>query len=147
MTENPNIDVVQRCYAAFNRGDIEGLINLCSDDVTWGIDSVSILPWTGVRNGKEGVRQFFQKVDEGIEFRVFKVHDLAAVGSNVYAQVDTVWLAKATGNEVRQTEVHVFQVRNGKLASFRAYYDTLGEQQAMERRRQPPRVGSPSAPQ
>lgn len=138
MAENPNIEVVQRCYAAFDRGDIEGLVNLCGDDVTWGIDSVSNLPWTGVRRGRSGVREFFQKVDEGIEFRAFKVHDLGAAGPYVYAQVDIAWVARATGVETKWTEVHVFQLRDGRIVGFRCYYDTLGEQQAMERRASKP---------
>lgn len=142
MAENPNIELVQRCYAAFNRGDIEGLINLCSEDVSWGIDSVSTAPWNGVRRGKEGVREFFQKVNEGMEFRSFKVHDLAATGSYVYALVDLEWVAKTTGVQSRWTEVHVMQARDGKITSFRAYFDTLAEQQALERR-----VSKPGRPQ
>lgn len=142
MAENPNIELVQRCYAAFNRGDIEGLINLCSEDVSWGIDSVSSAPWSGVRRGKEGVREFFQKVNEGMEFRAFNVRDFAAAGSCVYAQVDLEWVAKSTGVTSRWTEVHVMQARDGKITSFRAYFDTLGEQQALERR-----VSKPGRPQ
>jgi ketosteroid isomerase-like protein len=57
MSAQENVQVVQRAYAAFSRGDIPALLNTLTEDVEWFIPGPpQILPYAGQRRGREGSR-------------------------------------------------------------------------------------------
>ena len=59
MSEQQNLDVVQHVYAAFGRGDIEGIIDLMDPQVCWITPGPPDMPSAGTRYGHAAVREFF----------------------------------------------------------------------------------------
>lgn len=127
MTEAQNTANVQEMYAAFGRGDIATLLDHCTDDIVWnGVYGCGPqVPQAGERRGKAAVAEFFKQVAETEKFEALEPRDFITTGDIV------VTLGHYTG----QTHVGkrfdgdfamVFHMRDGKVARFQEFCDSLG---------------------
>ena len=119
-----NVDVVQETYEAVGRGDIPALLDLLTDDVEWTLQGPSVIPFAGTRRGREGVAQFFSLVGETLEFQQFEPREFVAQGNTVVVVGYERNLIKPTGRTFEQEWAHVYTLRDGKIAKFRALEDT-----------------------
>ncbi len=125
MTEQQNVQKLQEMYAAFGRGDIATLIDNVTEDVTWGVETVATdVPWYSVRNGREGVAEFFDLLGREVEFTKFQPTSFMASGDEVAVTVDYDFRFRKNGNGMPVGVMHRFRLRDGKVSSFRAYEDT-----------------------
>src|SRR6266487_624947 len=60
-----DLAAVRAAYDAFDRGDVEALLGLLSHNVAW--HAPEVLPWGGTRHGLDGVRTYFDLLDEHVE--------------------------------------------------------------------------------
>lgn len=52
MTEQDKVEIIKQGYAAFQKGDIQTLLNLCAEDVEFRHPmSTAIWPWAGGGRG------------------------------------------------------------------------------------------------
>ena len=119
-----NADVVQETYEAVGRGDIPVVLDLLTDDVEWTLQGPSAIPFAGTRRGREGVAEFFSLVGENLEFQQFEPHEFVAQGDTVTVLGYERSLIKPTGRTLEQEWAHVYTLRDGKIAKFRAFEDT-----------------------
>jgi uncharacterized protein len=125
MSEQQNTQLVQQAYAAFKRGDINGVLNIMADDVVWFLPGPpDIIPVTGQRRGKNQVAQFFAKLSETQEPEEFEPKQFIAQGDTVVSLGHYRWKVKATGRRFESDFAHVFTIRNGKVTNFHEYFDT-----------------------
>lgn len=112
-TAHQNEILLRMAYDAQARGDIDAYIDLLSDDVVLHIPGRSRI--AGDHGGKEEVRRHFAEVAalSGGTFRT-QVHDVLAGEEHVVGLVDA--RAERDGQMVAMPRVHVWHVRNGKLA-------------------------------
>jgi hypothetical protein len=132
----PNhVETVKSIYAAFGRGDVGAILDLCSDDVTWGIDSVAAgdVPPYGIFRGKQGVAKFFAAWAETADFHVFEPSSFAPVGDHVFNTLTYQVAVKATGKRVDNTSAQHWAFSNGKLVLWRGYEDTAKTRDAFRR--------------
>jgi ketosteroid isomerase-like protein len=123
MSTEESLRVVKDGYAAFGRGDIQGLLGILSDDVEWHIPGEG-LPLSGTHRGRDGVGQFFQKLAEDSEILAFEPREFVAQAEHVAVIGWERVKIKATNRTVELNWVMVFTVRGGKIARFREYTDT-----------------------
>ncbi len=122
---NANIKLVQDCYATFGRGDIPGLLEKLSDDVSWGmIGRPEDVPMAGVRHGRAGAAEFFRCLKETQQITRFSPTDFAANEHNVYVGGSAAWIMNRNGVAGENAWVHVFTIRDGKVCAFRGHQDT-----------------------
>ncbi len=119
-----NVEVVQETYEAVGRGDIPALLDLLTDDVEWTFQGPSVIPFAGTRRGREGVAEFFSLVGEELEFQQFEPREFVAQGDTVVVLGFERSLVKPTGRTFEQEWAHVYTLRDGKIAKFRAFEDT-----------------------
>jgi ketosteroid isomerase-like protein len=119
-----NIDVVQETYEAVGRGDIPAVLDLLTDDVEWTLQGPCVIPFAGTRHGREGVAEFFSLVGENLEFQQFEPREFVAQGDTVAVPGYERSLIKLTGRTLEQEWAHVYTLRDGKIAKFRAFEDT-----------------------
>ncbi len=120
-----NIALVQSLYAAFGRGDIATIINALSPDVDWSVNGRrKDYPLLGSWKGSSEVQKFFQGVAEHEEATDFSPQEFFAVEGRVFVLGHYAWKIRKTGRAVASDWVHVFTVRNGKIAAFREFNDT-----------------------
>lgn len=72
MTEQENVQTVQRIYKAFIGGDVPAILNLVAGDVDWQFFGSAKIPWAGPRCGHAGVEQFFRSAGEAIAVEIFE---------------------------------------------------------------------------
>ena len=123
-TVRENVDVVQRTYEAVGRGDIPALLDLLTNDVEWTLQGPSVIPFAGTRRGREEVAEFFSSVGETLEFEQFEPREFVGQGDTVVVLGFERNLIKPTGRTFEQEWAHVYTLRDGKIAKFRAFEDT-----------------------
>jgi ketosteroid isomerase-like protein len=125
MNENKNVELMQQLYAAFGRGDINHILLHVTDDCDWGTATTAQeIPWYRIRQGRDGVADFFSTLAGEVDFERFEPNLFAAAGDDVLVRVDYTYRLKKNGNSAPSASVHQFTFRDGKVARFRAYEDT-----------------------
>ena len=125
MTEQENVQAIQELYAAFHRGDFAAFLNTLADEVEWFVPGPQqILPWAGLRKGREQGAQFFAEFAQTAETQQFEPRDFIAQGERVVVLGYRRDYVKATGRSFESEWVQEFSLRAGKIVSFRGYIDT-----------------------
>ena len=123
MGTQENVQLVKDGYAAFARGDIQGLLTLLSEDIEWVVPGAE-LPLAGTYRGHDGVANFFQKLALESETLAFEPREFVAEGDRVLVVGWERAKVKATNRTAEVDWIMSFTVRNGKIAIFREYADT-----------------------
>ena len=125
MAEQENVGVVRAAYAAFQRGDIPGLIEMLTDDIDWWTPGTpGQIPYAGRLSGRAAVGGFFEKLAATEEFTHFEPQEFIAQGEKVVVTGRYRGRTKPAGRDYDLDWLHVFNVRDGRIASFREYLDT-----------------------
>ena len=126
MQEAQNVSVVQDAYAAFGRSDIPALLGYMTDDIHWQpvIGTAKHVPFSGDRQGKASVAEFFRQVAESEDFEQFEPREFIAQGDKVVAIGHYRAQTKATGRTFESDFVMVFTLRDGKVAGFQEFTDS-----------------------
>jgi hypothetical protein len=126
MSEALNTQVVKDAYAAFSRGDIDGVLALLDDHVVWeGVKGTEgVMKTAGVRTGRPAVGEFFSQVSETIQFESFEPREFVAQGDTVVSVGQYRGTSKETGRGFSCDWVMVFDLRNGKVVRFREFTDS-----------------------
>ena len=128
-----NKKLVIQAYDSFKSADIEALLGLLSDEVEWQLPDTENVPFAGKRSGREAVGQFFQSLAESQDALQFEPQELIAEGDKVVSLGQYRWRVKATGREYGGDWVHVFTIRDGKIAGFQEYMDTAAAAAAYQK--------------
>jgi ketosteroid isomerase-like protein len=131
MSTQQNVQIVKDGYAAFGRGDIQGLLALFAEDIEW-ISPGEGLPLAGTYRGRAAVGNFFGKLAETLEFSAFEPREFLAEGDRVLVVGWESGKVKATNRPFEGQWVMAFTLRNGKVTNFREYSDTLAWARAYE---------------
>lgn len=124
MSEQSNIELVQRAYAAFGRGDIPGVLDTMGQDVDWYIPGPASIPTVGRRRGLSAVGEFFQTLGESQSVESFEPRTFFSNDDMVVVLGHYRWTVRATGRPVECDWVHIFTITNGKISSFKEITDT-----------------------
>jgi ketosteroid isomerase-like protein len=125
MDKRDNIQLVQRLYAAFARGDVQVALNTFSDDVDFQHPmSTDVWPWAGKLRGREQVARFFAGLTEVAEWEHFEPQEFIAQGGRVVATVYERLRLRANGRLLENEMVNIFTLKNGKIVQMRIYEDT-----------------------
>lgn len=125
-----NTEIVKKGYECFGSGDIKGLLELYSDDISWETPKVDNAVYSGARQGKEAVREFFEMLTGSETFSKFEPTEFVAEGDKVVVLGTFEATVIATGKTFSSDWVHVMTVQDGKVTAFREYFDTAAANQA-----------------
>ncbi len=124
MSEQENTKLVQRTYELFKSGDIETLLKMYSDDVSWQVPEMENVPYAGKLNGRESVIDFFARLDETEENLTFETTEFIAQGDKVVVLGNFSWRVKSTDKKYASDFAHIVTVAGGKITGFYEYLDT-----------------------
>ncbi|HJU42254.1 MAG TPA: nuclear transport factor 2 family protein [Vicinamibacterales bacterium] len=119
-----NIALVQSSYAAFGRGDIDGVLATFDRNIEWKTPGPEDLPTAGVRRGHAEVREFFGTLTELFDFELFEPHTFLADGDRVVVLGKDTVKVKASGKSISEDWCHVMTIRDGKVVAFQEFLDT-----------------------
>lgn len=131
MSEQQNLDIVRQGYAAFGRGDIQGLLSLLDPQVTWTTPGPADMPTAGTRRGHQAVGEFFAALSSTVEITRFEPKDFLAQGDKVVVLGEDTGVITGTGKSIDFRWAHVFTLRNGKIVSFEEIGDTSAHVDAL----------------
>lgn len=141
MNAQENKRIVMEGYQMFRNGDIPHLLERYHDDAVWIEPEAENVPFAGRHNGKAEIAQFFQTLDREAEALRFEPKDFIAEGDKVVVTGEATWLCRQTGRSYDSPWVHLFTLRDGKVATFQSLHDTA----AAERAFRPEQPGQASA--
>jgi uncharacterized protein len=113
-------DLIRKAYDDFAQGNVEGVLGILADDVTW--DVPELVPQGGSASGRDEVGQFFQRLGELYEDLNLDITDLAD-GDDRVVGVGSARGQLREGGSVEYGFVHVFDVEGGQVTRFREYVD------------------------
>jgi uncharacterized protein len=116
-----NIATIRRVYDALASRDASAIQEVFAPDVT--IRQSPELPWGGDYEGLDGAFTFFLTLVEHIESQV-TTDSLFAAGDHVVQTGRTRGTVRANGASFDIPEVHVWELRDGKVVRYQVYIDT-----------------------
>lgn len=124
MTTEDNKRLAAELFARFNASDIDGVLALMTDEVTWRIPGKpELTPAAGVYD-KERLRRLFKRMltqlSDGLKMTV---NGSVAEGDRVAVEVESSGDLR-NGRQYRQQYHFLITFRDGKIASVREYLDT-----------------------
>jgi len=124
MSEQENTQLVQLAYRNFQNGDVQSVLGSLSEDIEWIVPQIEGVPMGGTYHGVEEVGQFFSSLGDAQEPRQFEAREFVSEAETVVALGHYAWYVNTTGREWESDFVHVFIVRDGKIARFQEFTDT-----------------------
>lgn len=117
------VEIVRGVYDAFSRGDVQVLLGAMADEFKWY--EAEGMPYGGLYRSWEAVAQnvLGPLVDDIPDFEATP-EEFIASGDTVVAVVRYTGSGKATGKQLDLPVVHVWDLRDGKIARFRQFVDT-----------------------
>ncbi len=128
MTKNETaVDVVKGFFAAFGRGDVDGIVSAFSPRaeiiaVREGARASGDL--YGTYEGRQGARDFAATLGRLLETRSFDVREVVGEGDVVFASGRFEHLVKATGETFRSDWALRCTVTDGTIAEYRFFEDS-----------------------
>jgi ketosteroid isomerase-like protein len=123
MSEQDNLDVIRRGYEAFGRGDLDALLRLFDNDIEWVTPGPADMPIAGRRRGVQEVAQFFRILGETFDIQRFEPKEFIAKDDRVVVLGEDTAQIRNTETTVDYAWVHVFKLKDGRIASFCEYGD------------------------
>jgi ketosteroid isomerase-like protein len=117
MTTHSNAQLLRNAYQAVERGDLQPMLGLLSDDVTWTDSTLGPLAGT---YRKDEVPQFFAKMMD-VYRGTLRVEIVGMIAGDDYGVVLTRESGNVDGETVAWSGVHVYSFRNGRVTRFVNY--------------------------
>jgi ketosteroid isomerase-like protein len=114
-----NLELFGRGLAAWNEGDVEGILALCHPDVEWTF-SDRLPDAIGHIRGRAAVRDFLTRFTEDWSEISMFAERIVEADDHVVAEVRFVAQGR-DGIEVSMEFVHVWTVREDQVVRFRGY--------------------------
>ena len=100
------------------------MLGAFADDIEWF--EAEGMPYGGLHRGPDAVAQnVFGPITEDIDGFALAIEEFLDSGESVAAVVRYTGTGKATGKALDVPAVHVWDVRDGQLARFRQFIDTV----------------------
>jgi ketosteroid isomerase-like protein len=116
--------VVRRVYEAFGKADVPAILAQVADKVDWEFVGPPSLAYSGRRKTRAEVEAFFGLVAGADDIHAFEPREFIESGDHVTVLGWESVTARDTGVKFESEWVHVFTVRDGRVARWRGLYNT-----------------------
>jgi uncharacterized protein len=114
-----NVETVRLAYERLNRGDIDGVVELCDDDVL--IDMTERVFNPDTYRGHDGIRRFYEGVKDAWESYRWNVEETRVAGDSVVAMLHCQGQSREGGPEVDWRVAWLWKLRRGRPVFVRFY--------------------------
>jgi len=134
MITGGDLEQVRTLYDAFARRDLETIRAAMTPDVV--IDPSPGLPWSGTHQGPAGLMAFFGSLLSHLDTHL-EIEDIFDAGDAVVQVGYSHGQVLASGTEFRTREIHVLQMRDGKVSRLQIRVDVAAMHAALAGRTTP----------
>ena len=124
MEKEKNVQTVQQIYADFGTGNVEGILNSLTDDISWNDPGYPGIPYAKKRNGKNEVMNFFIEMGSTVSFTQFAPQEFYADADSVIVKGSFAGKANGTGKTFASDWVMIWKFRGDKIFKYQAFVDT-----------------------
>jgi uncharacterized protein len=125
-----NISIVQNAFDNFLKGNVQGIQDVCTDDITWGSYFDPAIPFSKTYHGKSGVGEFFATLAATSDYKKFELQEYYADGDAVLVRGYQEAVVRTTGKTFGHDFLMQFKLRDGKVFYFFSFIDILDEVKA-----------------
>ena len=120
-----NLETVQRGFAAFNEGGVEGILPFLASDFE-ATTPPSLASEPDTYRGHDGIRRWFDSFDEVMEEIRWDPREFHEVGDRVVVEFTLRARGKTTGLDFGQDAVMLWELRDG-MGTRLELFQTLDE--------------------
>jgi ketosteroid isomerase-like protein len=124
VSAEDNVRVIQSLYQAFGAADLPGLLSHVAEDVVWEVPEIPGVAASGKFHGHDGVARFFSELAADEDLSAFEPGQFLTGEGTVAVLGHAAGKVRSTGKPFELAFVHVFKLNDGKVVSFRDYYDS-----------------------
>ena len=125
MGNSRHVEVVKELYGAFQKADVDALLQLLTDDVVFTIPEMPGVPLGTSYQGKQGVTQFLMDRVPVIRYTAFDPQRYFSDQETVLVLGETAGVVLKTGRTFRYKWVQLFEFApNGLIQRFHEFLDT-----------------------
>lgn len=124
VKKDQNILVVQNAFADFAKGNIPGILNVCTESIAWSSFDNASIPYAQTYHGKDGVAEFFSAIASTIEYTDFQPKEFFSDSDRVFVKGYHKATVKTTGKTFGHDFLMEFGLVDGKINYFFAYVDS-----------------------
>jgi uncharacterized protein len=119
VSESELVEVVRAAYAAFNRGEVESVLDLFAPDLEWHPPPSSVEPQP--LRGRDAVREYL--APNVFEYQIAEPLEIIEEGDRVLVVVHVRARGRGSGVHVDQVVFHLWTIVGGRAARFEAHVD------------------------
>jgi ketosteroid isomerase-like protein len=127
-----DLAALRAAYDAYDRRDVDGLLGVVAHNVAW--HGPETLPWGGTRHGADGVRTYFELLDEYVENGWGDPDEYLDAGERIIVLGRLRGRARVSGTEFEARFAHVWDFQDGVAITFESIVDTAPVLAALEPR-------------
>jgi ketosteroid isomerase-like protein len=125
MPNDRHVSIVQALYAAFGAGDVEALLDLLTEDVTFVLPALPGVPLKTTYEGKDGFRQFLADREPALRYTAFAPNQFFSDQDHVIVLGETEGIVIATGKPFGYRWVQLFEItREDRVSRIHEFMDT-----------------------
>jgi uncharacterized protein len=118
------MQLVDNVFRSLSKGDYEALTrNVAEHFDLWAVQDGAELPWSGHFQGKEGIKAFFQALNESLD-QAFSPDEAFVENDKVVVTGRSQATVRASGKRVEQEWVMVWTLRNGEILACKYFDDS-----------------------
>ena len=114
-----NVELLQRGYEAFNRGDLDAAFALLDPEIEWVTDPR--VPFAGTYRGHDELRGLFQEQQEVFGRMTMEPYEFFEAGDQVVAFVRQRARGEASGAAIEITVGHLWTIRDGRAVRWQGF--------------------------
>jgi ketosteroid isomerase-like protein len=114
-----NVEIVRQIFERLNRGDVEGVVELCDDEFVMDMTERVFNPDT--YRGHDGIRRFHEGVRDAWESYCWNVEETRVAGDSVVAMLHCQGRSREGGPGVDWRVAWLWKLRRGEAVSVRFY--------------------------
>lgn len=119
-----NLEVVQRAYEAFGRGEIEAVVEALDPQIEWMEGDVDGLPYAGTHHGVDAVvNNVFAQMPTTYDSFAMVPKEWVDGGDTIVMLGEIT--SQKDGREATQRVAQVWTMRDGRAVKFESFQDTL----------------------
>lgn len=118
---NPNTHLVLGIYNNFKSRNIEGILEVCDENINWDVRDNPFIKDPIIFEGKSGVKKFFEQVAASGQVIKFEPVKYFADGADVLLLFHTIFKPTGSTQNMESEYAHRFTFKDGKLTNFKQF--------------------------
>jgi uncharacterized protein len=130
--QEQNMNAVKVAFDDFLKGNVQAILDGCTDDIEWGAHNNPTVPYGKTYYGKAGAAEFFKTLNDSVNYTRFEPKEYYADRDKVFVTGYHEATVKSTGKTFGHDFLMEFTIRDSKVSRFFAFVDTNDQARAFQ---------------